>query len=187
MPNATTAAQPRRTNAATPRPRKASRRPLAPTAPRKQQKAPMIEPTRPMFARITGVRTAECQAGFGVSDAVHAGGSGHAPATITSRSESASTPAVTHRNRTVARGMGGVAAGVTGSLDIQALSAASRSPLRPEAYELHLKREGAARLSRPPRPTPSAGPVRVGSFSLPANAQSVAPMQRRVVASARKW
>src|SRR6478672_13114250 len=38
-------------------------------------------------------------------------------------------------------------------------------------------REGAARLSRPPRPTPSAGPVRVGSFSLPANAQSVAPMQ----------
>jgi hypothetical protein len=29
--------------------------------------------------------------------------------------------------------------------------------------------------------------VRVGSFSLPANAQSVAPMQRRVVASARKW
>lgn len=97
-----------------------------------QQKAPMIEPTKPMFARITGVRTAECQAGFGVSDAVHAGGSGHAPATITSRSESASTPAVTHRNRTVASGMGGVAAGVTGSLDIQVLSAASRSPLRPE-------------------------------------------------------
>ena len=49
------------------------------------------------------------------------------------------------------------------------------------------EREEAARSSRPPRPTPSAGPVRVGSFSLPANAQSVRPTRRRVVASARKW